>query len=99
MRYDGLENEVRLHGSVSIEDATAYLDYLMHYDFEESYQVAAKEMLRQIRSVQSHRAASGQTRFSTASNRDGCTTITFDSIVECADSLIFGKVDMITLMC
>ena len=98
MQYDGLENEVRLRGFVSVEDATAYLDYLLQYDFGEDAQTRVDGMLQQIQSVD-RRIVRGQMRFSASFNHGGCATTTFEATADRNGSLAFGEVDGHTSIC
>jgi hypothetical protein len=92
MHYEGLENEIRLRGSVSVEDAAAYLDYLLQYDFGADAQNRVNGMLQQIQRVD-RRIVRGQLRFTASFNHGGCATTTFETTAERMDSLAFGEVD------
>jgi len=68
---DGLPHEVRLRGAVSIEDATAYLDYLFAYEFPHGAQARILEMLLKIQSVDKS-LVRGQLDFHASFNHSGC---------------------------
>ena len=92
MQYDGLNHEVRLRGSVSVDDATAYLNYLMQYDFGKENQTRVNEGLRKIQWVEL--AGSKEfPRFRASFAHGGCAVTTLESTAIREDPLVFGEVD------
>lgn len=92
MQHDRLENEIRLRGFVSVEDATAYLDYLLQYDFGKDAQSRVDSMLQRIQWID-RQIVRGQMRFSASLSYGGCGTMTFAAIAERTEFLTFGEVD------
>lgn len=97
MRYQNLDHEVRLRGSVSLEDATAYLDYLMDYDFGQKKQARVDDMLKQIAWVDVL-TIRGRTVYQASYAHGGCATSTFEAPAIMGDIPVFGEVaeNMIT---
>ena len=98
MKYKGLDREIRLRGTVSVEDATAYLDYLLSYDFGKDARTRIGEMLQRIQSVyRTH--IKGKLRFSASFNHGACATTSFETLAVREEQLIFGEVGERTIIC
>ncbi len=98
MRYHGLDHEVRLWGTVSVEDATAYLDHLMNHDFGDEHQASIDDMLQQIDSVRQTQRGS-LLRFLASYDHGGCETTYFETYATREDSLVFRDVDGFREIC
>ena len=97
MQYDDFDHEVRLLGSVSVEDATAFLNYLKNYDFGKENKERIGKELKLIQSVELSEEQ-GQPQFR-ASYSHGCTTTEFTTMATRGQFLTFGKVHGSKAMC
>ncbi len=98
MHYHALDHEVRLRGEVSVEDATAYLDYLMTFDFGQEHQARIDQMLEQVRSVEATTRGT-LLRFLAGYYHGGCATTYFETYATRDDGLVFRDVDGFTQTC
>lgn len=78
MRHDRLPKEIRLEGEVSVADATAYLDYILDYDFD----ARAKEFVSSVMSNGGWLEAgmrNGKLVFRASFAHGGCATTGFET--------------------
>jgi hypothetical protein len=91
MQHQGLEHEVILREGVSVEDATAYLDYLLNYDFGNHVQSEIQKVLQSIQWIDVV-TVRGQVIFHASFNHSGCATTTFEATAIREQTLVFGAV-------
>ncbi len=72
MHHEGLDKEVRLTENISVESATAFLDYLLRYEPLGDSQERFRKMLQKIETVRWHRAR-GRYYFEASYNDNICS--------------------------
>lgn len=98
MYHENYKNEIRIYASISVEDATTFLDHLFQYDWGVQNRTWMSEMIQQVEWVDRW-IVRGKVTFQASYIYGGCGVMTFRAQANRSNGLEFGEVSENSSIC